>query len=581
MDDLVILGGGPGGLYSAILLKRARPSSRVRVFERNRPDDTYGFGVAFHKTTLRNLAEADAPSLEAIEKILIPWDDVHFRVRGVDHRVSGHGFAGCSRRLLLQVLQQRAAELGVEHQFRSEAHASEFPDADLIVAADGANSQTRNILAAHFQPSVDLRPTRFVWLGTTKPLDSMTFVFVETDFGVFVAHAYPHTPSQGTWIVETDPDTFSRAGLDVEDERATARFLESAFAGVLDGHPLLTNRSHWRQFPLISCPTWTKDNLVLLGDAKGTVHYSIGSGTKLAMEDALALRDSLVDSKDVTEGLGRFEAVRRSQLETLQEVGLGSMLWFEQVPLHWPMPPHQFIFSGVTRKGTESYGGILAKAPDLAGSATEEFASASGAAASDVAPVLLPYRLGAFELSNRMIVDASDIDGDVSEVGLVYRSKAPESTAPPPSLLVVDHSYLLDSTGGLAEAAGRVAETGMCGLLIDLTKSSNGFIEEPLPPDESWPEKGGCLGLIVTAPPAPHTAVPLVTAWVGIGVRYVHAAGPPGRAILLADLLRHRLGICTAVSADTEDEANTALAAGRVDLVALPEAVAQARRRLR
>jgi 2-polyprenyl-6-methoxyphenol hydroxylase-like FAD-dependent oxidoreductase len=570
MKDVVILGGGPGGLYTSILLKETRPSTRVRVFERNRADDTYGFGVAFHESTLRNLAEADPPSRRAIDEILIPWDDVHFLVRDVEHRVSGHGFAGCSRRLLLQVLQRRAVDLGVELDFASEAHAGQFPDADLIVAADGANSRTRDDFVTHFEPTVDLRPTRFVWLGTTKPLDAMTFAFAETPVGVFVAHAYPHTRSEGTWIVETDPETFSRAGLEIEDETSTVEFLESTFAAVLDGHPLVVNRSHWRQFPLITCRTWTRDNLVLLGDAKGTVHYSIGSGTKLAMEDALALRQALDQTADIPEALRSFEQSRRADLESLQEMGLGSMLWFEQVRMHWPMPASQFVFSGVTRKGNETYASVAAKAPGLVRDATRELGDPIYDTSES--PVVLPYSRVDLQLPNRLVMDRSDGDCGLETPGLSYRSHC----SPPASvlsLLLVDHADLDDAEGSLDELARQIVGAGMCGLLVDTTKvaSDDGAVEEAFPPPGRWPADHGLLGLLISSPQIPTDAMPTVAAWIEAGASYVHATGPTRRATLLSDLVRHRFGVTTAVSAENVDEADTAIASGRTDLVALPQ----------
>ena len=571
VEDVVILGGGPGGLYTSILLKGARPSTRIRVFERNRADDTYGFGVAFHQTTLRNLAQADPLSRRAIDEILIPWDDVHFSVRGVDHRVGGHGFAGCSRRRLLQVLQRRAADLGVELNFASETHADQFPDADLVVAADGANSPTRNDLATHFEPTVDLRPTRFVWLGTTKALDAMTFVFAETPFGVFVAHAYPHTRSEGTWIVETDPETFARAGLEIEDEASTVALLESTFAGALDGHPLVVNRSHWRQFPLITCRTWTRDNLVLLGDAKGTVHYSIGSGTKLAMEDAVALRDALDQTADVGEGLRAFEQSRRTDLESLQEMGLGSMLWFEQVRMHWPMPTSQFIFSGVTRKGNETYDSVAAKAPALTRDATRELAGGS-IGNTPGHPVLLPYSRGDLRLPNRLVTDRSQGPGASRMMGLTYRSNASPPAGSEPSLLAVDCGYLDEVAGSLDELARQLVADGISGLLIDATKVAlDGTADGSLAPPSSWSADQGILGLLISAPPIPTEALSTVAAWIEAGASYVHATGPTRRATLLSDLVRNRFKVTTALSAETLDEANTALAAGRTDLVALPQ----------
>jgi anthraniloyl-CoA monooxygenase len=372
LRDIAVIGGGPGGLYLSILLKRDRRAARVRVHERNRADETYGFGVAFHEATLRALAEADEPSRAALDEILSPWDDVMFSVRGTTRRVPGHGFSGCSRQRLLAMLHARAEALGVELVFEHDVTADALDDADLVVAADGANSRTRRLHEDHFRPSVDVRPNHFVWLGTTRPLDAMSFFFAESPDGVFVAHAYPHTPGEGTWIVEVDDETFVRSGLDGSSLDDTVAHLEHVFRDELGGHALIANdSSFWRQFPVVRCERWVKDDrLVLLGDAKGTVHYSIGSGTKLAMEDAVALHGALLAEPAPAGALHRYEAERGQALRSLQDIGRGSMRWFEQYPLHWPMPADQFIFAGVTRKTNETYATVAAKAPDLVAAAT-------------------------------------------------------------------------------------------------------------------------------------------------------------------------------------------------------------------
>ena len=251
--EAVVIGGGPGGLYLAILLRRARPSVSVRVLERNPADhETFGFGVAFHEATLRKLAEADPVSRASLGEILRPWDDVAFHVRGREYRVPGHAFAGCSRHRLIQLLQRRAAEVGVQVEHCRAAEVAEVAGADVVVVADGSGSRNRAALPG-LGTTVIERPNRFVWLGTTRPMAEMNFFFREVPEGLFVAHAYPHEQGHGTWIVETDEQTFRNAGLENADEAATVDLMQRVFADELDGAPLIARDSFWRRFPLVAC----------------------------------------------------------------------------------------------------------------------------------------------------------------------------------------------------------------------------------------------------------------------------------------------------------------------------------------
>ena len=292
---IAIIGGGPAGLYASILLKKQRPEAEITVYERNRADDTFGFGVVFSDATLDNFEKYDPPSYRRITQEFAYWDDIAVHFRGTVHRVGGNGFCGCSRRKLLLILQDRARELGVSLQFQTDIESeARFADADLIILADGINSRFREKHVGHFQPEVDVRSNYFAWMGSTKPLDAFTFIFQETEWGPFIAHAYQYEVGRSTWIFETDPETFVRAGLKGLDEKQSAERMSEIFGWFLGGHQLLTNRSMWRNFPMIRSERWVKNNMVLLGDAKATAHFSIGSGTKLAMEDAIADRKSVV-----------------------------------------------------------------------------------------------------------------------------------------------------------------------------------------------------------------------------------------------------------------------------------------------
>src|SRR5436190_1185818 len=317
-----VIGGGPAGLYFAILMKKAWPQTRITVFERNRPDDTFGFGVVFSDETLDTFETYDRESYRAIVGHFAYWDDIEIHFRGTTHRIGGNGFCGCSRGTLLKILGRRARSLGVEIRYQSQISPLDpiTHDADLVVVADGINSRMRETFADKFKPSVDLRPNFFSWMGSTRPFDAFTFFFRETEHGIFIGHCYQYEPQRSTWITETDPHTFARAGLDKLDEAASARFVEGLFAKELQGHRLITNRSIWRNFPTIRCERWVADNMVLIGDAKATAHFSIGSGTKLAMEDGIALYEAFraTNNSDVATALAHFESRRRDEVEKTQ-----------------------------------------------------------------------------------------------------------------------------------------------------------------------------------------------------------------------------------------------------------------------
>src|SRR4051812_21955485 len=307
-----VIGGGPAGLYFSILMKKASPQTDITIFERNRPDDTFGFGVVFSDETLDTFEAYDRESYRAIIGHFAYWDDIEIHFRRTRHRIGGNGFCGCSRTTLLKILNRRARSLGVELKFGREITdlGAMARNADLVIGADGINSRLRRAFANRFEPETDLRPNKFSWMGSTRPFDAFTFFFRATEHGIFIAHCYQYQPGRSTWVMETDPETFASAGLDPNDENASARFLENVFAEELKGHKLITNRSLWRNFPTIRCAQWTAGNVVLIGDAKATAHWSIGSGTKLAMEDAIALYQAFraTGGRDVHAALQHFSS---------------------------------------------------------------------------------------------------------------------------------------------------------------------------------------------------------------------------------------------------------------------------------
>ncbi len=433
---IAIIGGGPAGLYAAILLKKQRPDAEVDVYERNRADDTFGFGVVFSDATLDNFEKYDPPSYRSIIREFAYWDDIAVHFRGTVHRVGGNGFCGCSRRALLMILQARAHELAVSLHFETDlADESRFAGADLVVLADGINSRFRDKFADHFAPEIDLRSNKFTWMGSTKPLDAFTFIFEETQWGPFIAHAYQYDTNNSTWIFETDPETFQRAGLDGLDEAKSAARMAEIFKAYLDGHQLLTNRSLWRQFPMIRSKRWVKDNMVLIGDAKATAHFSIGSGTKLAMEDAIALSDALAGAGDVAAALDAYAHGRREEVEKTQHAADVSLVWFEHVARFWGFDPVQFAFGVMTRSKAITYDNLRLRAPGFVAEADRAFARKVQAQGFDVdvetpvAPMFQPLRLREMVIANRAVVSPmcmySANDGLPNDFHLVhYGSRA-------------------------------------------------------------------------------------------------------------------------------------------------------------
>lgn len=406
------IGGGPAGLYLGILLKRQSPDHEVRIFERNRPDDTFGFGVVFSDATLENLEAADPETYAAITSAFAHWDDIHIHFRSEVIRSTGHGFSGLSRQTLLKILTDRARELGVDLVFEHQVDDPDAlrRDADLLVAADGVNSQVRARYADTFQPQLDWRPNRFVWLGTTLPFDAFTFFFKHDQNGLWRVHAYRYEEGMSTFIVETTDEAFRRAGLDEVDEAATAEFVRELFADELQGHPILTNRSVWRRFPTVKNARWSHENVALLGDAAHTAHFSIGSGTKLALEDAIGLADALARESDVETALTIYERERRSDVDSIQRAAQVSLEWFEQTEAHLDDAPLEFAFSLLTRSLRINHSNLQLRDPELVARVDSHLAEKAAAAgyavnpANPPPPMFLPFRLREMELDNRIVV---------------------------------------------------------------------------------------------------------------------------------------------------------------------------------
>jgi anthraniloyl-CoA monooxygenase len=413
---IAIIGGGPAGLYFAILMKKQRPTAEITVYERNRADDTFGFGVVFSDATLDNFELYDLPSYGRITQEFAYWDDIAIHFKGNVHRVGGNGFCGCSRRTLLVILQDRAAELGVELVYDTEVDdEAPFRDADLVVVADGINSRFRDRHLEHFQPEFDLRPNKFSWMGSTRPLDAFTFIFQDTEWGPFIAHAYQYEVGRSTWVFETDPETFQRAGLEHMSEAQSAALMERIFGWFLNGHPILTNRSIWRNFPMIRNKRWVLGKYVLVGDAKATAHFSIGSGTKLAMEDAIALAEAFKHGRSVEEALAHYETGRREEVERTQHAADVSLVWFEHVARFWDFDPVQFAFGVMTRAKAITYDNLRLRAPEFVAEVDRTFARQARAydpaieIEHPIVPMFQPFKLRDMRLENRVVVSPMDM----------------------------------------------------------------------------------------------------------------------------------------------------------------------------
>lgn len=453
---VLIVGGGPAGLYLALLLKRSGAQHAVRVLERNRPDDTFGWGVVFSDQTLGNLEAADPTTALEIARAFNHWDDIDVHFRGRTIRSGGHGFCGIGRKHLLRILQRRCETLGVELCYQQdviddEAAAREF-GADVVVACDGINSRVRAKYAATYKPDVDLRRCRFVWLGTPQQFPAFTFAFEKTQHGWFQAHAYQYEGETSTFIVETPEDVWRRAGLDTMSQQEGIAFCERLFAHYLGGHALMSNAAHlrgsaiWIRFPRVICATWThwseRDGkpmpIVLLGDAAHTAHFSIGSGTKLAFEDAITLARALEGhGGDLPSALAAFEAERSVEVLKIQNAARNSTEWFENVERYTALEAEQFAYSLLTRSQRISHENLRLRDRGFVERMEAWFAARAASAAGPIEaarsptppapripPMFTPFTLRSVTLANRVVVSPmaqySCVDGLPDDYYLVH-----------------------------------------------------------------------------------------------------------------------------------------------------------------
>ncbi len=428
---IAVIGGGPGGLYFSILTKKAIPDCEIHVFERNRADDSFGFGVVFSDETLSEFLTRDPASYDLIRSRFAYWDELGVARDGHEVRITGNGFCGCSRKTLLQLLQQRCAEEGVKLHFEHEVNdLSIAKEYDIVVACDGIGSAIRTQLANDFGTTVELKKNKFVWLGSTKPLDAFTYFFRNTAHGPIVAHTYQYEEGMSTWIFECSEETWAAHGFETTNEEDTMAKLSNLFAQELDGHGLIPNRSHWRQFPEVRNKKWYKDNIVLLGDAKATAHFSIGSGTKLAMECAIALSDAVVANPgNNTAAFEQYEKVRRNRVEMIQYAANVSLDWFEHMERHIQHPLYQFAFGVMTRSKKVTYENLRLRDKSFTDSVLAEFNSLQGNESTAQPAAFTKYNIGELELQNRIVMSPmgqySANEGVVNEWHLVhYGSRA-------------------------------------------------------------------------------------------------------------------------------------------------------------
>ncbi|MEQ8335610.1 bifunctional salicylyl-CoA 5-hydroxylase/oxidoreductase [Nisaea sp.] len=409
---IACLGGGPAGLYFAISMKLQDPSHEIVVFERNRADDTFGWGVVLSDETLDNLKANDPVSAEAIRAEFAYWDDVAVHYRGARTVSTGHGFCGIGRMKLLLLLQQRARELGVEMRFESEVESAAvyMKEYDLVVAADGLNSRTRTAFAGAFEPEIETRACKFVWLGTQQTFgDAFTFIFEETDRGWVWAHAYQFDGDTATFIVECSEATWNAYGFGEMTQDESIAVCEEIFREHLGGHALMSNARHlrgsaWLNFPRVLCNKWHHENVVLLGDASATAHFSIGSGTKLAFESAIALAHLLQAEPTLEAAFTRYQEERRVEVLRLQSAARNSTEWFEQVERYLHLDPVQFNYALLTRSQRISHENLRLRDPDWLKSAETWFQAKAGGTAIHRAPMFAPFRLREMDLANRVVV---------------------------------------------------------------------------------------------------------------------------------------------------------------------------------
>jgi 2-polyprenyl-6-methoxyphenol hydroxylase-like FAD-dependent oxidoreductase len=593
-----VVGGGPAGLFYATLAKRRFPQHEVVVYERNPPDATFGFGVVLSDRTLSGLCEADPDLHAGLVTASVGWEDIEVRRRGERLRCGGHGFSAISRKRLLLLLQDRAQAAGVDLRFEAEATGATVRGSDLVLAADGVNSLLRDQRAPAFRPRFSTGAARYIWFATPQPFDALTFIFAEDRTGHWGVHAYPFEDGTSTFIVETDERTWRRAGLDGagdlppgQSDIASLRYCERLFADHLGGHGLLENNSKWLRFRTLRCGSWRNGNVVLAGDAAHTAHFSVGSGTKMAMEDAVALADAVAVADDLPAALAGYERTRRPTVERIQAAARPSLVWWERFRYLADRSDEQFGFHFLTRSPAVGRARLRTRDRRFVRRVERWHAEATGGSAA-AGPLATPFVLGALRLPSRLVVAAPEHreplvalggpalggaglvlaqgGGDVGEAAAWVRTHTPAAV-------------------GLMLAApaerDRVEEAAAAGFDALAVTGASGCAEIAA----AWPPDRTLL-VTVPAPAAPEGTegddLLAALARLAAGRLLVagvapccHADGPDTIAqLILCDRLREEANLPTLLvdGAADADAAATAVLAGRADLVqAAPSLVSE------
>ena len=457
---ITIIGGGPGGLYFSILTKKAMPDCQIDVYERNKPDDSFGFGVVFSDETLGEFLKRDMQSYELIRSNFAYWDDIIIARDGETVTIAGNGFCGCSRKTLLKLLHQRCLEEGVNLHFEQNvADISQFADSDIIIASDGIASAVRTKYEKEFGTKIELKKNRFVWLGSTKPLDAFTYFFRTTPHGSIVAHSYQYEEGMSTWIFECSDETWQSLNFEVTNEEDTIAKISEIFKEELDGHSLISNKSHWRQFPHVTNEKWFHNNIVLLGDSKATAHYSIGSGTKLAMDSAIGLSDAVIaNPNNVQAAFEQYNKTRRNTVEMIQYAAIVSLDWFENMDRHMQHSFQQFAFGCMTRSKKVTYENLRLRDSSFTDKVLEEFNDnlVKSSEVEIVSAAFTSFKLRELEIPNRIVMapmgQYSATDGLVSDWHLVhYGSRATGGIG-----LIIAEMTAISETGRITEGCAGI-----------------------------------------------------------------------------------------------------------------------------
>jgi anthraniloyl-CoA monooxygenase len=515
-----VLGGGPSGLYFALLAKKSNPSDDVLVVERNPPDATFGWGVVFSEETLGALRDADYETYTEIGESFARWNAIDIYYRDTKIRSRGHVFTGISRKVLLSILQRRCRALGVRLEFEREVQdLAEFEGADLIVGADGINGLVRRTYGEFFKPQIATHPTKYAWFGSDMPLDAFTFIFRRNDDGLFQVHAYPFDAHACTFIVECPEEAWRRAGLESATEADSIAYCEALFQPELRGRRLMSNRSLWLNFATLRQETWHHGNVVVLGDAAHTAHFSIGSGTKLAMEDSIALVDALRRHRDLPAALNDYEMERQPVVERFQEAALESSSYFEHVSRYAQFDPRQFAFNLLTRSRRITYVNLTQRDPELVRAVDSWFAAAAigspdGALRLSPPPMFAPLHIGDLTLPNRVAVAAGpDLEAAARlGAGLLITEfvSVTEDGRITPDTPVIDQT----TQDRLRLAVERVHQAGSC-VALQLGHAGRRGSMRPRSEGVDRPLRHGGWRLLAASPIAytPHAALPKEMTW--------------------------------------------------------------------